>query len=340
MSGNDDENPFGDPVIQSAVTSNANNPTLDDYNPFDNKTAPKAVDPGLTFDPSPAVMNPTEEPVPTPKPQISTAEFQKRQDELEKRARELDRREEELRNAPYNSNVRMNNWPPLPKFCPIQPCFYQDINVDIPVEFQKTVKYLYYLWIGHVSLLLSNFVIGFLYLCLGDARSPKVIESGGTMALALVYLFLFTPAAFVCWYRPAYKAFRDDSSMNFMIFFFVFFGQFLVSVLYALGIGSMGSAGIITGLEQFGGSGGQIVVGVLMLLNGIGFGVAAAADFYLLVKIHKMYRSTGASLSKAQSEFATGVMKNDAVRQAAADAAREGVRSQFANAGGQAENRY
>ena len=67
-----------DPVIQSAVTSNANNPTLDDYNPFDNKTAPKAVDPGLTFDPSPAVMNPTEEPVPTPKPQISTAEFQVR----------------------------------------------------------------------------------------------------------------------------------------------------------------------------------------------------------------------------------------------------------------------
>merc|ERR1719220_149390 len=87
-------------------------------------------------------MNPTEEPVPTPKPQISTAEFQKRQEELEKRARELDRWEEELRNAPNNSNVRMNNWPPLPKFCPIQPCFYQDINVDIPVEFQKTVKYL------------------------------------------------------------------------------------------------------------------------------------------------------------------------------------------------------
>ena len=86
---------------------------------------------------------------------------------------------------------------------------------------------------------------------------------------------------------------RDDSSMNFMIFFFVFFGQFLVSVLYALGIGSMGSAGIITGIEQFSGSGGQIAVGVLMLLNGIGFGTAAAADFFMLVKIHKMYRSTG-----------------------------------------------
>lgn len=49
--------------------------------------------------------------------------------------------------------VRQNNWPPLPKFCPVQPCFYQDINVDIPVEFQKIVKYLYYLWVGEYRFL-------------------------------------------------------------------------------------------------------------------------------------------------------------------------------------------
>merc|ERR1711981_699857 len=152
-------------------------------------------------------MNPTEEPVPTPKPQISTAEFQKRQEELEKRARELDRREEELKNAPNNSNVRMNNWPPLPKFCPIQPCFYQDINVDIPVEFQKTVKYLYYLWIGHVTLLLSNFIIGFLYLCLGDARDT-VTESGGTMALALVYLFFIYSSGLCVLVQTCFQGFQ------------------------------------------------------------------------------------------------------------------------------------
>merc|ERR1712110_1390565 len=163
-------------------------------------------------------MNPTEEPVPTPKPQISTAEFQKRQEELEKRARELDRREEELRNAPNNSNVRQNNWPPLPNFCPIQPCFYQDINVDIPVEFQKIVKYLYYLWIAHASLLLVNMLTGLLYLFGGG-------DAGQTFGLALVYAFLFTPASYMCWFRPGYKAFRDDSSMYFMVFFFVFFFQ-------------------------------------------------------------------------------------------------------------------
>jgi hypothetical protein len=32
--------------------------------------------------------------------------------------------------------------------------------------------------------------------------------------------------------------------------------------------------------------GGQIFVGVLMLLVGLGFGLAALADFYLLVKVN------------------------------------------------------
>lgn len=43
--------------------------------------------------------------------------------------------------------VRQNNWPPLPKgFC-YQPCFYLDINVEIPPDFQHVVRQLYYLWL-------------------------------------------------------------------------------------------------------------------------------------------------------------------------------------------------
>merc|ERR1719367_1501436 len=99
----------------------------------------------------------TVQPSQAPPSQVSTADFQRRQEELERRARELDRREQEIRNAP--TNVKQNNWPPLPKICPIQPCFYQDISVDIPVEFQQIVKYVYYLWIGHAALRLVSVLL-------------------------------------------------------------------------------------------------------------------------------------------------------------------------------------
>lgn len=51
--------------------------------------------------------------------------------------------------------VRRNNWPPLPEnnCCGLQPCFYQDINVEIPPEFQPVVRNLYYLWMCKYLLL-------------------------------------------------------------------------------------------------------------------------------------------------------------------------------------------
>jgi len=30
----------------------------------------------------------------------------------------------------------------------VQPCFYHDISVDIPLEFQKVVRTIFYLWLG------------------------------------------------------------------------------------------------------------------------------------------------------------------------------------------------
>lgn len=41
---------------------------------------------------------------------------------------------------------RQNNWPPLPKRFPIKPCFYQDFSEEIPPEYQRVCKMMYYLW--------------------------------------------------------------------------------------------------------------------------------------------------------------------------------------------------
>merc|ERR1719427_1214333 len=150
--------------------------------------------------------------------------------------------------------------------------------------------------------------------------------------LGLVYGFFFIPLSFLCWFRPAYKAFRNDSSFNFMLFFFVFFCQFLFSCIMALGIPGSGGAGVITAIGTFTdkeATSGTYFVGFLILCISIGFIVAAGADFFMLTKIHGYYRATGASLSKAQAEFTTNVLSNEGVRNAAASAAAAGVRQGF-----------
>merc|ERR1711953_162100 len=277
----------------------------------------------------------TFQPSQAPPSQVSTADFQRRQEELERRARELDRREQEIRNAP--TNVKQNNWPPLPKICPIQPCFYQDISVDIPVEFQQIVKYVYYLWIGHTALRLVSVLLGLMLIFVGGGV--------GSLLYAVLWFVVFTPLSYLLWFRPIYKAFRDDSSISFMAFFFIFFFQMIFTFFRMLT--GLGSGGLIVGFELVsatGASGGTIFVGILLIIESVGFGILTLADFYVLTRVHKMYRSTGASMAKAQQEFTTGVMSNETVRQAAADAAAASMRAQFANQDGSQppnnDNRY
>lgn len=109
----------------------------------------------------------------------------KQQEELERKAAELERKEQELQNRSagrantggkrqqskvlcyvcvnYKNNccrkkdwiiklwnlcllVKENNWPPLPSFSPVRPCFYQDFEEEIPEEYRKICKRMYYLW--------------------------------------------------------------------------------------------------------------------------------------------------------------------------------------------------
>ncbi|KAK9507045.1 hypothetical protein O3M35_008872 [Rhynocoris fuscipes] len=306
-----DDNPFGPPTID---------------NPF---AAPNNAQPNT----QPAVMLATqEEPAaPTynrnaqPSSNMTPADFQRRQEELERKAAELQRREDELRNASYN--VRRNNWPPLPdNCCGLEPCFYQDINIEIPVDFQSVVRQLYYLWIFHTMLMLAN-VFGALLLVIAYSNF-------GMLLVSVLYTLLFTPFSFLCWYRPGYKAFRNDSSFNFMVFFFIFFFQFVVTVIQAIGIPDGGTCGILVAIGAFTHSTGalDIIIAIIILSIAFGFCVAAVMDLLLISKIHRIYRSTGASMAKAQAEFTTEFLKNEHVRSAASSAATAAVQAQFQTA--------
>ncbi|XP_017782850.1 PREDICTED: secretory carrier-associated membrane protein 1 isoform X2 [Nicrophorus vespilloides] len=278
----------------------------------------------------PAIMQPIQDPPmytrsaqqTQPHAVLNTAELQRKQEELERKEEELARREEEMRQSSYN--VRRNNWPPLPEQCCFQPCFYQDINVDIPLEFQKIVRHLYYLWMFHGMVMILNVIGGI------------VLMRFTVIGLGILFTLLFTPFSYLCWFRPAYKAFKSDSSFNFMVFFFVFFFQFVITTVQAIGIPGSGTIGLIIALNVFDGTVLGILSGIFSLLIALGFACAAAADIFLISKIHRMYRSTGASFAKAQAEFTTEFLRNSHVREAASDVAAAAVQSRFQTP----ENRY
>lgn len=329
----DFSNPFQDPSV-TQVTRSAPPGGLEEYNPFtDARTAPPGDAPKDAPSPSqqntqPAIMKPTEEPPAYSQQQTQLicfpmaqqqrnedqarvqAELLRRQDELEKKAAELDRRERELQSHGA-AGGRKNNWPPLPEKFPVGQCFYHDIAVDIPVEFQKTVKIMYNLWMFHAGTLFVNMFGCLAWFCVDATR-------GVDFGLALLWFLLFTPCSFVCWYRPLYGAFRSDSSFRFFVFFFVYICQFGVHVLQTIGIAGWGTCGWIAALT---GLNASIPVGIIMLLIAALFTALSVGSLIMFKKVHTLYRTTGASFEKAQQEFATGVMSNKTVQTAAADAA-------------------
>lgn len=237
------------------------------------------------------------------------SELERRQQELEIKAAELAAREEALRQG--GEFRRQHNWPPLPSFCPIKPCFFQDINVDIRPEFQRTVQWGYHIWIAFAIVELLN-----LFATIILSRKNTNFE----IAFGIYSPIFFIPLSYVSWFRPLYKAFKNDSSFNFMIFFFMFFMQIALVGIFALGLS--GAVGLLTVLSNL--NHGIIVSIVLVITGGAWIGYVAACVLYLL-KVHSIYRSSGASISKARNEFTQGVISNRYVQQTVATAARETV---------------
>uniref|UniRef100_A0A8C6UB95 Secretory carrier-associated membrane protein n=1 Tax=Neogobius melanostomus TaxID=47308 RepID=A0A8C6UB95_9GOBI len=221
-----------------------------------------------------------------PKPasvSAAAASLAKQQEELEKKAAELDRKERELESR--GAVLKENNWPPLPKFFPVKPCFYQDFEEDIPDEYRRICRRMYYLWMFHSATLFLNLL--------------------GCLAY-------FTAAS-------THAAFRSDSSFNFFSFFFVFFIQVVVYIIQTVGIPGWGNSGWIAAISMIS---SNLPVAVTMLVVAGFFTVNAVLGVILLKMVHSKYRRTGASFTKAQQEFSQNVMTNRTVQTAATNAAQ------------------
>lgn len=215
------------------------------------------------------------------------SELSKRQQELDRKEQELSQREDELRKS--NVFARTKNWPPIPPFLCFGPCFFQDINLDIPHEFQRIVRTGYYLWIFGAASLFLNFI------------GSMVVMGTGSVFGALFIFLICTPLSYVCWFRPLYNAFRSDSSFNFMLFFFIIFCNVIVGTIWAIGTPWTASCGFITAAQALSNQGPG--AGIFAFIVAAFLTIYAVGMFYFLVMVHRIYRSTGASFNKAKAEF-------------------------------------
>ncbi|KAJ8249257.1 hypothetical protein GJAV_G00232860 [Gymnothorax javanicus] len=312
-----DVNPFQDPAVTQVTGTGVDR--IEEFNPFSDTTTPQdATTIPAPAPSSPAVLQPSVEPSPQATAAAAQANLLKQQEELERKAAELERKEQELqsRGAPTG---RENNWPPLPRSFPIKPCFYQDFSEEIPLEYQKICKMMYYLWMFNCVTLFLNVLA-----CLAYFTSNA--SYGVDFGLSILWFILFTPCSFLCWYRPVYKAFKSDSSVSFFFFFFVFFIQVVVFIIQSVGIPKWGNSGWIAAISVIG---SNVAVAVVMMVVAGLFTLCAVLSVILLKMVHSKYRRTGASFQKAQQEFSQGVLTNRNFQNAAAGAASSAAQGAF-----------
>ncbi|XP_017288393.1 secretory carrier-associated membrane protein 2 [Kryptolebias marmoratus] len=309
-------NPFNDPSVTQATVSNIE--PVDQYSPFpqSNDGLATQTTPASTSPYQPAVLQPSTEPSPQATAAAAQATLLKQQEDLERKAAELDRRERELQSR--GPTGKENNWPPLPRFFPIKPCFYQDFSEEIPEQYRRVCKMMYYLWMFNCMTLFLNLLACLAYFTTGD--------HGVDFGLSILWLILFTPCSFLCWYRPVYKAFRTDSSFNFFFFFFVFFVQVVIFVIQSVGIPSWGNSGWIAAMSIIS---SHTPAGVIMIIVAILFTMCAATSIVLLKMVHGLYRRTGASFQKAQQELSQGVLTSRTFQSAASGAASAAAQGAF-----------
>ncbi|RMB94558.1 hypothetical protein DUI87_29370 [Hirundo rustica rustica] len=295
-----DINPFQDPSVTQLT--NTSQSGLDEFNPFSESSQLTNAARTTPAQPSghsqPAVLQTSVEPTPQAVAAAAQAGLLQQQAELERKAAELEKKERELQNHAASIDPRQNNWPPLPKRCPIKPCFYQDFSADIPADYQRICKMLYYLWMLHSITLLLN-----LLACLAwfSADNSRGVDFG----LSILW---------------------SDSSFSFFVFFFIFFCQIAIYIIQAVGIPGWGDSGWIAALSEVH---GNLAVGVIMMVVAAFFTLCAVLSLFLLKQVHSLYRRTGASFQRAQEEFSQGILTNRSFQNAAAGAASSAAQSAF-----------
>lgn len=209
---------------------------------------------------------------------IMEKELLAKEAELSRREKEIRRREEAAARA--GVVIEEKNWPP---FFPI---IHHDINNEIPVHLQRTQYVAFASLLGLIICLFWNIV------CVTAAwikgEGPKI------WFLAVIYFILGCPGAYYLWYRPLYRAMRNDSALKFGWFFLFYLVHIAFCVYAAISPSILFVGKSLTGIfPSISLIGKSVIVGVFYFLGFAMFFLESSLSMWVIQRVYHYFRGSG-----------------------------------------------
>uniref|UniRef100_A0A453KTN8 Secretory carrier-associated membrane protein n=1 Tax=Aegilops tauschii subsp. strangulata TaxID=200361 RepID=A0A453KTN8_AEGTS len=198
--------------------------------------------------------------------------------ELNRREKEIRRREEAAARA--GVVIEEKNWP---HFFPI---IHHDIKNEIPVHLQRTQYFAFASLLGLITCLFWNIA------CVTAAwikgEGPKI------WFLAVIYFILGCPGAYYLWYRPLYRAMRNDSALKFGWFFLFYLVHIAFCVYAAISPSIMFVGKSLTGIfPSISLIGKSVIVGVFYFLGFAMFCLESSLSMWVIQRVYHYFRGSG-----------------------------------------------
>ncbi|KAJ0966003.1 hypothetical protein J5N97_027141 [Dioscorea zingiberensis] len=220
-------------------------------------------------------------------------ELQAKEAELNKREQELKRREDAAARA--GIVIEEKNWPP---FFPI---IHHDIAKEIPIHLQRLMYFAFASLLG-MTLCLSWNVI---------AVTAAWIKGEGVKIwfLAIIYFIAGVPGAYVLWYRPLYRAMRNESALKFSWFFLFYLVHICFCIYSAVAppifFKGKSLTGILPAVDLID---GKALVGIFYFIGFGFFCIESLLSIWVIQQVYMYFRGSGKA-AEMKREAARGAMR-------------------------------
>ncbi|KAE9613517.1 hypothetical protein Lal_00016183 [Lupinus albus] len=233
-------------------------------------------------------------------PLDTSSDLKKKEKELQSKEAELKKREQDVRRkeeaaARAGIVIEEKNWPP---FFPI---IHHDIANEIPAPLQRLQYVAFTTLLGLTVCLFWNII----------AVTAAWIKGEGVKIwfLAIIYFIAGVPGGYFLWYRPLYRAFRNESALKFGWFFMFYLLHIGFCILAAIAPPIVFKGKSLTGiLSAIDVVGDHALIGIFYF---IGFGLFCLEiliSLWVIQQVYMYFRGSGKA-AEMKREAARGALR-------------------------------